>query len=205
MCSDQIVFQMDYKRNNKNFYTQGLYIPKGCYCCKLSCKCCVPCPCCNSFNSKLFLRETTSPDDPNYENSNKKGRTEVTDRCCCCSCERNLTAKYINQEGFTGPVINVPFSNICKDCCTASCLKCMCCYCCAHCYDIRFDIQDGSGNNTGYITIPNGIYSEKVKDLGNCYLPRPHYEINCPVNSTSLEKFQIIADVIHFDLVYNIL
>jgi len=136
--------------------------------------------------------------------SNKKGKTEVTDRCCCCSCERNLTAKYINQEGYTGPIVNVPFNSICKDCCTAACLRALCCHCCAHCYDLKFDIQNGSGNNIGYIIIPNGICSQKVKELGHCYLPRPHYEINCP-DTTSLEKFQIIANIIHFDLVYNIL
>ena len=33
-CCDQIIFQMDYKRNNAPFFTQGFNIQKGCYCCK---------------------------------------------------------------------------------------------------------------------------------------------------------------------------
>ena len=38
ICCDRIIFQMDYKRNGANFYTQGFNIQKGCYFCK--CYCC---------------------------------------------------------------------------------------------------------------------------------------------------------------------
>ena len=43
-------------------------------------------------------------------------------------------------------------------------------------------------------------YYEKVKDFGICYSPRPYYEINLPSLATSEQKFQIVADLIHFDL-----
>jgi len=36
LFTDIIVYQMDYKRNNRGFYTQGLSIPKGCYFCPRS-------------------------------------------------------------------------------------------------------------------------------------------------------------------------
>ena len=48
--------------------------------------------------------------------------------------------------------------------------------------------------------IYTGCYSEKVKDFGICYAPRPYYEINLPSLATSEQKFQIVADLIHFDL-----
>jgi hypothetical protein len=49
---------MDYKRNNRCFYTQGISLPKGCYICK--CVCC--CQCCSS--NILDLIENTNPNVP---------------------------------------------------------------------------------------------------------------------------------------------
>ena len=54
---DAIIFQMDYKRNNECFYTQGVNLQKGCYCCKCLCSC----PCC--LPPILYLRENTDPDN----------------------------------------------------------------------------------------------------------------------------------------------
>ena len=51
---DTILFQMDYKRNNRCFYTQGISIPKGCFICK--CYCCQLC-CLNP----LDLNENINP------------------------------------------------------------------------------------------------------------------------------------------------
>ena len=203
LCCNQIVYQMDYKRNNVNFYTQGFNLKKGCYFCKCICKCCPP--------SVLHLRENGFPDNADFEVGNKKGRTETTNCCCFCLKEK-VTTKYITQEGFAGPEIAMDRCLICRDLCLASCLIYCCCpviLCCsrnyAHCYDLEMDIHDGAGNKTGNIIISNGCCSKKVAGLGMCYSPRGYYEINCPVNATSLEKFQIIADVIHFDQVYDII
>ena len=69
-CCNSIVFQMDYKRNGAPFYTQGLNIQKGCYCCK--CYCCYCCP-----QSILFLRENIDPDSPDFNVGVKKGQTVV--------------------------------------------------------------------------------------------------------------------------------
>ena len=70
VCCDQIEFQMDYKRNDRNFYTQGDYAKKGCYC--LVFKCCSCCVCC-FCRKKLDLKENTNPDD--FRARNPKGKT----------------------------------------------------------------------------------------------------------------------------------
>lgn len=204
LCCNQIVYQLDYKRNNVNFYTQGINLKKGCYCCRCICKCCP--------ESLLYLRENAFPDNPDFEVGNKKGRTETTNPCCFC-LKKNLTAKYITQEGYAGPVVSIPCSPICRDGCIFSLITYYTCFlstlCCsrnyAHCYDLEMDIQDGFGNKTGSIIISNGCCSKKAAGTGVCYSPRGYFEINLPVNSTSLEKFQIIADVIHFDQIYNLI
>ena len=61
---------MDYKRNDRNFYTQGDYVKKGCYC--LIYKCCSCCVCC-FCRKKLDLKENTNPDD--FRAGNPKGKT----------------------------------------------------------------------------------------------------------------------------------
>ena len=47
---------MDYKRNNRFFYIQGLSLPKGCYFCKLVCCCC-----CQCLPKSLDLKKNTNP------------------------------------------------------------------------------------------------------------------------------------------------
>lgn len=202
-CCNQIFYQMDYKRNNVNFYTQGINYKRGCYFCHGLCKYCPP--------TELFLRENGFPDNADFEIGNKKGKTKVTHPCCMC-CAQKITSKYTTQEGFAGPEISIPCGPICRDMCIAGCLidtgltTISCCTSnVAHCYDLEMDIHDGLGNKTGNIIISNGCCSKKVAGLGMCYTPRGFYEINCPVNATSIEKFQIIADIIQFDIIYSII
>ena len=188
-CCDSIVFQMDYKRNGVPFYTQGLNIAKGCYCCKCDycCYCCPP--------SILFLRENVEPENPNPNVGIQKGFSEVPNTCCC-SCCRDKTAFYNTQEGFKGPLVRAKCCDICKHRCIYNC--CFNCTC-----DFEMDIEDEKGAKVGNIMIYSGCYSEKV--VGRCcYYPSPYYEINMPTVCTSEQKFQIIADIIHFDLVYNV-
>ena len=86
------------------------------------------------------------------------------------------------------------------NCC--DCGPCCCCNCCK-CFnlDIELDIEDSQGVKKGNILIYGGCGSSKV---GNkcCYLPRFYFDINMPPEFTSEEKFQVIADLIHFDLEY---
>ena len=188
-CCDRIVFQMDYKRNGAPFYTQGLNIAKGCYCCHCGycCTCCPP--------SILFLRENLEPDNPNPKVGIQKGFSEVPNTCCC-SCCRDKTVFYNTQEGFKGPLVRAKCCDICKHRCIYHC--CFNCTC-----DFEMDIEDEKGAKVGNIMIYSGCYSEKV--VGRCcYYPSPYYEINMPTVCTSEQKFQIIADIIHFDLVNNV-
>jgi hypothetical protein len=180
VCCNSIVFQMDYRRNNKTFYTQGLNIQRGCYCCKCHCcSCCCCCGCCPP--SILNLRENVDPDNPDFNVGIKKGRTS---KYGCLLTDKVVS--YFSQEGMKGPSIRA-------GCCTG----CICC----DCSDIIMDIEDGNGGSIGKILIPNGCNSEKVKGMC-CHLPRRYYEINISQNITSEQKFQIIADVVHFSLAY---
>ena len=187
MCCNKIVFQMDYKRNNTNFYTQGFNIQKGCYCCKCNfCKCgCFP-------PSILFLRENIDADNPDFNVGVQKGQT-VEQNCC-----GDRKVQYDTQEGLKGPAIKLQCCNICKHQC-ANCCTCGLCGC-----DVEMIIEDGNGSQTGTIEVPNGSCSKKVEGTC-CLLPGRHYVVNFPPSSNSTEKFQIIADLIHFDLVNKIL
>ena len=190
-CCDIIVFQMEYKRNNSNFYTQGINLPKGCYFCKcLCCSCC----CCKST---LYLRENVNPDNADINCGIPKGKTTGSE-LCCPYC-RDRIATYYSQEGFKGPKIKLP---CCDGCLFCACVCCCCCCCCNN-TDIKMDIEDGNGRLIGNILIPNGCESEKVTK--SCYCARRYYEINITQNIESIEKFQIIADVVHFDLENNML
>ena len=197
LCTDIIAFQMDYKRNNRCFYTQGLSLPKGCYICKLVCCCC-----CQCLPKSLDLKENTNPKAPS--SGENKGYTKVGNCCCCCcfsdeKCNEccDLYATYKSQEGNRGPTVRSPCFCICCDC-----GPCCCCNCCK-CFnlDIELDIEDSQGVKKGNSLIYGGCGSSKV---GNkcCYLPRFYFDINMPPEFTSEEKFQVIADLIHFDLEY---
>ena len=207
LCSDIIIFQMDYKRNNKCFYTQGISIPKGCVICKCFCYCCC-CPCCCCLDT-LDLTEGTNPKLPSLGVS--KGHTKVGNCCCCCCCDDgqckhcyDLAATYTSQEGNKGPTVRSPCICCCKDCCSCYC----CCCCCKDCcnFDIELDIEDSQGAKKGNILIYGGCCSSKLegKCCCNCYCPRRYFDINMPLDFTSEEKFQVIADVIHFDLIYGV-
>ena len=188
---DSILFQMDYRRNGAPFYTQGVNIKRGLHCCL--CDCCL---CCfrSCLPSVLFLRENTDPDDRDFDVGIKKGFTEVPNTSCC-SCCRDKTAFAKSQEGIKGHTIRAK----CCDICVQSCIYEFCCNCTC---DFEMDIEDEKGVKVGNIMIYSGCYSEKVKDKC-CFYPAPYYEINLPSNCTSEQKFQIIADTIHFDLVYR--
>lgn len=186
VCCDKIIFQMDYKRNNIDFYTQGVNVKKGCYCSR--CYCC-QCGCCPQ--SELYLRENIDADNPDFDFGVHKGKTSGTINCCKCLRDRTVT--YTNEEGVKGPNVRLLCCEICK-----RNLGCCCCNC-FNCQDFEIFIEDANGQRTGNIIIPNGCFSSKV-DGKSCFCPRKHYEINFPTNASSNEKFQIIADVIHFDL-----
>ena len=184
VCCDSIVFQMDYKRNGSPFYTQGLNIQKGFYCCK--CYCCVCCNCCTRSH-QLYLRENTEPDNPDFNVGTKKGYTEVTTNCCV----PEYTSSYVTQDEVRGQSLRVKCCEVYKK----SCLKC----CCGLECDFEMDIENEKGTKTGNIMIYSGCFSKKVEGK-RCYEPRKYYEINMPQDATSEQKFQIIADLIHFDL-----
>jgi len=179
---DSILFQMDYKRNNKTFYTQGVNIKKGCK--PLSCHLCsMFCCCCDCTPSIMNLRENTDPNNPDLDVGKIKGVTYGRESYLG---NRDNVVSYISE--IKGPSIRI------KPSCSKRC--CCCCCCCCDCSDKVIDIEDGNGSIIGNLFIPKGCNSEKVKDL-SCHLPRKYYEINITANITSEQKFQIIADVIH--------
>lgn len=188
MCCDSIIFQMDYRKNGAPFFAQGLYIHKGFYCCK--CYCCQICSCLSQPDI-LELKETTDPNNPDINSGVQKGKTEAD--IACCSTDHY--AKYSNQ-GLNGPVVKAKCCEICKHCC----LKC----CCGLDWDFNMVIEDGAGKECGNIMIYSGCYSEKSGGRF-CYLPRKYYEINLPSNASSEQKFQIVADLVHFDLINRLL
>lgn len=187
---DSISFQMDYRRNGHPFYTQGINVQKGCYFCK--CYCCVCCNCCTRTGI-LNLRENTDPDNPDFNVGTKKGYTEVSTNCCV----HEYTSSYITQDQLKGQTIRAKCCDVYKK----SCLKC----CCGLECDFEMDIENEKGTKTGNIKIYSGCFSEKVKTEKRCHIPRKYYEINMPDDASSEQKFQIIADLIHFDIVNSAL
>ena len=193
LCKDFIEFQMDYRRNDKNFYTQGVNLKAGCYCCK--------CLCCKCKRNKLYLRENIDPDNPDFNCGIPKGKT-VGNPICCCNCDKEAT--YYNQDGTKGPKVQMKIKCCLCNCC--DCSGCCCCCCCCDCLntDLYLSIVDDKDQVVGNIMVPYGMCSEKAEK--QCfYCAGKNYEINLPPNSTSIEKFQIVADVIHFDLENGIL
>ena len=57
--------------------------------------------------------------------------------------------------------------------------------------------MDENDRIVGNILLPKCYCPEYTNP---CYCSGLYYEINLPQNATSIEKFQIVADVIHFDL-----
>ena len=136
---------MDYKRNNRFFYIQGLSLPKGCYFCKLVCCCC-----CQCLPKSLDLKKKYKSKVPS--SGENKGYTKVGDCCCCCCCGGgcdcdckqccDLYATYTSQEGNKYPTMRSPcFCSCCNICdCGACCCCCCCCNCCK-CFNLDIELD----------------------------------------------------------------
>lgn len=182
LCN-KILIQFDYKRNDTNFYTHGQYIVKGCYICKDHC-----CHCCNE---PWYLRYNTEPDNPDFTLGIHQGNTVSNKSCFSC---QDKTVIYYSEEGEKGHTLRL-------SCCDVLKLSIPCFF--ARCQDIDIAIEDKNGLKTGNIIVPNGCCSSKVDSI--CYTPGDYFQVNYPENISSLEKFQIIAEAIHFDREYMIL
>ena len=181
---------MDYRRNGAPFYTQGVNLQKGCYCCKCnSCSCCCCCCCCCCpQNIVLSLRENIDPESRDFNVGTRKGKTIAMPSCCCT----DYFIYYASQEGIKGNSVRAK----CYDICMLSYAN-RCCCCNA---DLEMDIEDNKGLKTGSIFIYSGNYSQKSEGRC-CYHPRSYFEVIMPPNSSSEQKFQIIADLIHFNII----
>ena len=188
VCCDQIIFQMDYRRNGAPFYTQGLNLQKGLYCCK-----CILCStlCCRGNSlSKLFLRENVDPDSRDFDVGTKKGSTNTVLSCCAS----DYYTYYNSQEGAKGNTVRAKCCDIYK---LYYANRCCCCNA-----DLEMDIEDANGLKTGSVFIYSGNYSQKSEGRC-CYHPRRYFEVNMPQGATSEQKFQIIADLIHFNFMHG--
>lgn len=192
-CCDSIQFQMDYKRNGETFYTQGYNIVKGCHCCDV---CILGCfACCACSGNKLYLRENIDPNSPDINVGRPKGKT-VTN--CFCSCDKY--ADYRTENKVKGQTVRAE----CCDICTNYCINSICSGYCAQGCDLEMSIENENGLKTGNVLVYSGCCSKKVEGKC-CYLPRPYFEVNMSPETTSEQKFQIIADIIHLDLANNII
>ena len=70
-------------------------------------------------------------------------------------------------------------------------------YICCFAPEINIPILDENDRILGNILIPKGRCPENTNP---CYCSELYYEVSLPQNATSIEKFQIVADIIHFDL-----
>ena len=81
------------------------------------------------------------------------------------------------------------------------CDSCSCgCCTCFRCRDMNISIEnekEGRKEN-GSIIVPRGCYSSKVNRC--CFFPYRNYEITFPPKFTSIEKFQVISSLMHFQL-----
>ena len=100
-------------------------------------------------------------------------------------------ATFYSQEGAKGHNLRLH----CNDYCL---LKCLCC-----CKEIEIGIEDSKEKKVGNIFVPSNCCS--IKAPSNCYCGVRYYELTMPKNISSEQKFQIIANVVHFDVYYNIL
>jgi len=192
-CCDSIQFQMDYKRDGQPFYTQGYNIVKGCHCCDGFI--CQSYGCFTCIGDKLYLRENIDPDSPDIRVGRPKGKT-VTN--CCCDCDK--FADYRTENDVKGQTVKAQCCDICKNYCFNSC----CIGSCAQGFDLEMVIENENGLKTGNVLVYAGCCSKKVEGKC-CYLPRPYFDVNMPSDATSEQKFQIIADIIHLDLVNKII
>ena len=187
MLCDKILYQFDYKKNNEGFYTQGKYQQKGFQCKVPECNICNCCP-----YHTLYLRENTDHDDADFDKGTKKGKTETQS----CSFFSDKTTLYTTEEDRQGYGIRATCSEIYK----RKYLK----LCCNATHDFEIEIENEKGEKVGNIMLYSGLCSDLVKDKC-CYVPKPYFELNLPKNASSKQKFQIIADVIHFDYANKLL
>ena len=186
VLNDKIIIQFDYRRNNNNFYTQGVYIQKGCFCCRCGCvRDCCSCCCSKSIKTSgcsrvtiLHLRENTNPDNPDFNVGINRGRTEGIE--CCLPCD-DKTVTYYDNNGIRGHTIR-------KHCCDPCC--------CKPCKDVDLSIEDAMGQKVGNVYFPRGCCSRAIESC--CLIPPKYCEINYPLNSSSIEKFHMITEVIHY-------
>ena len=138
-----------------------------------------------------YLRENLEPENPDFNVGVKKGSTLAT-KCC-----GDTIVAYTTQEGFKGPSVKLQCCEYYKNRCVTYC----CCGACGCQYfgcDTELVIEDANGQQTGTIYKPFGCCSKKVEGTC-CLVPGQHYIINFPPNATSIEKFQIVADLVHFN------
>ena len=92
VCCNSIIFQLDYRRNEAPFYTQGINLQKGCYCCQCKYNCCSFC----LTHSRLRPRENVDPDSRDFNVGVQKGMTEIISTCCLCQsfCPDKVTNYY---------------------------------------------------------------------------------------------------------------
>ena len=105
---DFIIFQMDYRTNNKAFYIQGMNMKKGCLMCNFHCFS-LFCCCCSFTPDTLFLRENIDPNNPDFNVGNKRGAILGMEQC---SGDKYFS--YITQADERGPRISR------KGCCCQS-------------------------------------------------------------------------------------
>lgn len=191
-CCDSILFQMDYERNGYPFYVQGLNLTQGCHCCDTNLGCGKTC---QTAGKELYLRETTDAESADIKIGRPKGRTKTN---CCCACDKYVD--YMTENNLKGQTVKADCCSVCQNTCMHYC----CLGFCAQGYDLEISIENENGIKTGNIFIYSGCYSKKV-DGKCCYFPRPYFEINMPPDASSEQKFQVIADIIHFDLVNKII
>lgn len=206
VCCDSIIFQMDYRRNGIPFYTQGFNLTKGCHCCDI-CVCCGMCRFCPCPVNKLYLRENIDPDSVDHKVGRKKGTTETN---CCCACNDKF-AEYTNENNVKGQTVRAACCDVWRNnCLNLTAIYCACCLgacCCAYFItgcDLEMSIENENGIKTGNVKVYSGCCSEKAEGKF-CYFPRGYFEVNMPPGISSEQKFQIIADVIHLDLINKIL
>ena len=214
-CNDFIYFQLDYIKDSKPFFTQGIKYQKGCQSCLLpfGCKCCV---CSNIFN----LTKNDNPKNPSFNYGENIGSTINKSSICynpICTCYSSCydQIEIYNKDKQVKWIIGRSENNCDKDynCRFLGC-NCGCCdECCKECNsDFHLIIFNDQGESSGKILIPNGICSEKLeKDCcackcccgGCCSFERitPHYQIEFPNNANSADKFYIIAGVIMYEFV----
>ena len=113
-----------------------------------------------------------------------------------CKCCNDRTSTYYTENNLNGYGIRATCPEVYK----RKILR----ICCDLTSDFEIEIEDERGNKCGNIMFYSGLFSKLVEGKC-CYMPKPYFEINMPQNASSIQKFQIIADAVHFDYINNVL